>query len=271
MTIRLGTCSWTAKGWVGPFYPPGTKQPDYLAHYATRFDAVEIDATFYATPAASTVENWRERTPDGFSFTAKMPQLVTHEQFLENCGDIIDGFLDTMRLLGPKLGVILFQFPYFAKRTGVTDADFVTRLEPVLKSLPRDEIRFAVEVRNKHWLAPRLMDLLHAHGVALTLIDHPWMTPPAALAKRDLFTAPFTYIRWLGDRKGIERLTKTWGETVIDQRARLDEWVPIIESAATKEIEVNGFVNNHYGGHAPDDVDHLRERLGLKPRAPLKG
>lgn len=266
MTIRLGTCSWTAKGWVGPFYPPGTKQADYLAHYALHFDAVEIDATFYATPAASTVENWRERTPEGFTFCAKMPQLVTHELFLEGCEDVIAGFLDSMRLLGAKLGVILLQFPYFAQRKGVTDADFCARLEPVLQYLPRDEIRFAVEVRNKHWLNPRLTDLLSAHGVALTLIDHPWMPPPAALAKRPLFTAPFTYIRWLGDRKGIERITKTWGETVIDQRPRLDEWVPIVENAAASQIEINGFVNNHYGGHAPDDADYLRQKLGLTPK-----
>ena len=266
MTIRLGTCSWTAKGWVGAFYPSGTKQADFLPHYATRFDAVEVDSTFYATPPASTVEGWRDKTPDGFLFAAKVPQLVTHERFLEDCAEPIAGFLGTMRLLGPKLGPILFQFPYFAQRTGVTEKNFVERLVPVLKELPREEIRFAVEVRNKHWHAPRLLDALREHGVALTLIDHPWMLAPSAMAKRELFTAPFTYIRWLGDRKGIERLTKTWGETVIDQRERLDDWVPIIEQAAAKDIEVNGFVNNHYGGHAPDDVDHLRERLGLAPR-----
>lgn len=261
MSIRLGTCSWTAKGWLGTVYPPGTKQADYLAHYARRFDAVEIDATFYATPAASTVQNWRDRTPDGFRFTAKVPQLITHERFLVDCGEALTHFLDTMRLLGPKRGPILFQFPYFAQRQRVTLADFIARLEPVLRSLPHDEFQFAVEVRNKHWLAPPLLDTLRAHGVALTLIDHPWMPPPQALARQDLMTAPFTYIRWLGDRKGIERLTKTWAETVIDQRTRLDAWIPIIQHAHTRGVEVNGFVNNHYGGHAPDDVAYLRHKL----------
>src|SRR6185437_2970811 len=76
--IRIGTSAFTAAGWAGSFYPKGMKSTDYLSFYATRFDAVELDNTFYATPAVTTVKSWYAKTPPGFLFAAKVPQL---------CGD----------------------------------------------------------------------------------------------------------------------------------------------------------------------------------------
>jgi Protein of unknown function DUF72 len=70
--ILLGTSSFTASGWNGSFYPRGTKPSDYLPFYADRFQTVEIDSTFYACPAARTVENWNARTPDGFVFSGSV-------------------------------------------------------------------------------------------------------------------------------------------------------------------------------------------------------
>ena len=69
--LLIGTSSWTAKGWLGTFYPSGTKQGDFLKHYAQRFSTVEIDSTFYAIPRESVVENWRDITPAEFVFAAK--------------------------------------------------------------------------------------------------------------------------------------------------------------------------------------------------------
>lgn len=67
--IRLGTSSWTG---VGSFYPANAKPQDFLPIYASEFDTVEIDSTFYHVPTARTVEQWRERTPKGFIFSAKV-------------------------------------------------------------------------------------------------------------------------------------------------------------------------------------------------------
>lgn len=64
--LRLGASSWTAEGWLGSFYPSGTKSADFLGHYATEFDVVEADVTYYRIPSARMVANWRERTPAGF-------------------------------------------------------------------------------------------------------------------------------------------------------------------------------------------------------------
>ena len=73
--ILLGTSSFTATGWKGSFYPKGLRPADYLSYYAQHFDAVEVDSTFYGTPTVSVVRSWGAKTPKGFLFAAKVPQL----------------------------------------------------------------------------------------------------------------------------------------------------------------------------------------------------
>src|SRR5277367_3617288 len=197
--IRIGTSAFTAAGWAGSFYPKGMKSTEYLSFYATRFDAVELDNTFYATPAVSTVKNWYAKTPPGFLFAAKVPQVITHEKVLKDCNEEFKTFLTTMETLGEKLGPLLFQFGKFDKYAFKSLDDFLARLIPFLKKLPKEH-KFAVEIRNKDWLVPKLADVLREHGVALTLIDQGWMPRPWEMKdKFDVITADFTYVRWLGD------------------------------------------------------------------------
>lgn len=89
------------------------KAADYLSFYATKFDTVELDNTFYRTPAISTVQGWNAKTPPGFLFAAKVPQAITHEKVLVDCEDDLKTFLMTMDALEEKLGPLLFQFGYF--------------------------------------------------------------------------------------------------------------------------------------------------------------
>jgi uncharacterized protein YecE (DUF72 family) len=77
--------SFTASGWSGTFYPEGLKPADYLAHYASKFRSVEIDSTYYASPSASTVIGWRDKTRDDFIFAVKIPQSITHDKVLVDC------------------------------------------------------------------------------------------------------------------------------------------------------------------------------------------
>jgi len=264
--LYLGTCSWSSKDWVGSVYEPGTKPADYIAQYARRFNSVEIDATFYAIPRKTTVEGWADRTPEDFIFSAKAPQIITHEKFLENCQDDVAAFLDTISLLGPRLGPILFQFPYFAKCRGVTLDDFLQRLEPFLNEMPKNDFKFAVEVRNKQWITKKLLTVLGEHAIPLSLIDHPWMARPKQLFKsEDIFTGSFLYVRWLGDRKGIEDITTTWNEHVIDRKAGLLQWVSGIKAALNKPIDVYAYANNHYSGYAPGDIDLFQELMNDSP------
>ena|SRR6266850_7269485 len=80
--IYLGTSSFTAAGWVGPFYPKGMRPSDYLAFYAEHFNTVEVDSTFYGCPSTNTVNNWDARTPDSFIFSVKVPQLCGDENYV---------------------------------------------------------------------------------------------------------------------------------------------------------------------------------------------
>jgi uncharacterized protein YecE (DUF72 family) len=73
--IRIGTSAFTAEGWVGSFYPDGMQPRDFLSYYATKFQTVELDNTFYRTPSVSVVEGWNTKTPPGFIFAAKVPQI----------------------------------------------------------------------------------------------------------------------------------------------------------------------------------------------------
>src|SRR5215475_11746299 len=105
--ILPGTSSFTASGWEGSFYPLGMRSKDTLRHYSTQFRTVEIDSTFYGTPAASTVTSWNEKTPGDFIFAVKVPQVVTHEKVLVDCEPEFDEFIGRMHLLGDKFGPML--------------------------------------------------------------------------------------------------------------------------------------------------------------------
>src|SRR5882762_7132635 len=255
--LFLGTSAFTAAGWPGSFYPVGMKASEYLTYYATKFKTVEIDSTYYGTPSASTVTRWYEKTPADFIFAAKVPQIVTHEKMLVGCEPEFDEFVDRMQLLAEKLGPLLLQFPKFTKYQIQPD-EFSRRLRFLLnrvRALPT--VRFAVEIRNKAWLDERFTDLLGEYNVALALTDTSFMPRPWEMKEQfELVTADFAYVRWLGDRHGIEKITQVWDKTVVDRKDDLKHWVTVLkELVLNKQIrKLFAFANNHYGGHAPATV-----------------
>ena len=253
--LRIGTSSFSAEGWVGPFYPGEMQPRDFLTYYATRFDTVEVDSTFYRTPSASTVKGWNAKTPPGFVFAAKVPQVITHEKLLVDCVAEFKQFVETMDLLGEKLGPLLLQLGYFNSSVFRGVNDFLARLRPFLKALPRDH-KFVVEIRNKHWLVPQFIETLREHGVALALIDQSWMPRPAQwFEKLDPITAEFTYVRLLGDRKAIEEKTKVWNKLVVDRSVELTEWAEVLGKL---KVPIYVYANNHYAGYSPATVEMFR-------------
>jgi len=258
ITIRQPQVGWAC-------YPPGMKPHDFLPYYAKQFRTVEIDSTYYGTPSASTVTGWYEKTPPDFIFAAKVPQVVTHEKVLKDCEAEFDEFIDRMGLLGEKLEPLLLQFRWFNKYEIQAD-EFFLRLRfflQRLKDLPA--IRFVVEIRNKAWLDERLTDLLRECNVALALTDLSNM-PRLWEVKDglDLVTADFVYVRWLGDRKGIEALTTTWDKTVIDRTEDLKNWAALFRQFVSRNLKVYAYANNHYGGHGPDTVKLFWEQWEKK-------
>lgn len=231
------------------------KATERLAFYATRFDTLEVDSTFYATPSPQVVRNWFERTPDAFTFALKMPQQITHVKLLEACESELHEFLASATSLEHKLGPILVQFPYFSRKAFPTPAPFLARLERFLEILPSG-LDFAIEIRNKWWIDERLLELLERHGRPLAMIDHPWMHSAEIL---DGLVSPsrFSYIRLLGDRSGIEELTKSFHEEVVDRGPEISRWSAIAARRSRGGETVHVYVNNHYSGYAPAVIERF--------------
>lgn len=255
--IYLGTCSFTASGWSGAFYPKGVKSADYLNFYSERFDTVEIDSTFYACPAPKTVTNWRDKTPAEFIFSVKVPQSITHEKILSGCQEEFETFIQTMELLGEKLGPIVFQFPHFDKWQIKDRHAFTDRLLPFLKTLPREH-RFAIEIRNRKWLDAEFAEMLRSFNVALVLQDLHTMPGPSEMTF-DPVTTDFSYVRLLGDRKQIEMTTTVWQKIVEDKTERVSAWVNYCQTVHRRGVKQYVYANNHYEGYGPGTVEKFRE------------
>jgi uncharacterized protein YecE (DUF72 family) len=175
-----------------------------------------------------------------------------------------------MDLLGEKLGPLLFQFGYFTKSSFATVNHFLAILVPFLDKLPKG-YKFAVEIRNKHWLVPQLATVLRDRQIALALIDQSWMPRPAEWFERfDPITADFTYVRWLGDRKGIEQQTRTWNKVIVDRRLELSEWAKVCYQTMRRGVSVFAYANNHFAGHAPATVAQFLELWPTEDRPELK-
>ena len=234
--VHIGTMGWSYKFWIGNFYPEGSD--NLLGEYAKNFDTVEINNTFYRIPSKDTVGNWKEETPDDFVFSAKFPRKITHIKKLQDCTEEVKVFIDHMSLLGDKLGPLLMQFPPdFAPENSEILKDF-------LSGLP-EGYRFAVEVRNKKWLDEGLYNMLRDQGVALVLIDHPWMPEMNAT------TADFAYIRWEGDRR---KVTGTLGKVERERSGEIRDWSVKIKGFLADDVEVFGYFSKYYSGYPPGDV-----------------
>jgi uncharacterized protein YecE (DUF72 family) len=271
---RFGTSSYSSADWVGPFYPTGTAPGDFLSHYAKHFDTVEVDATYYAVPTARTVDAWGANTPSGFVLSAKFPRTIVHggekaapdaRRVLDpdSTYEIRDRFVDVMRRLKSRLGLLVLQFPYFNREAFPSAGPFLERLDRFLGDLPRDGLRYAVEVRNKAWLKPDLVALLRRRAASLVLVDQAWMPHADELeGKVDLVPAEPAYVRLLGDRQEIEQITKTWAKEVIDRAERLGRWASLLARLGKQRVKSVVYVNNHYAGHAPTTVRRLIDLYG---------
>ena len=168
MNFYVGCPIWSWKGWVGNFYPEGTKPSGFLREYARRLTTVEGNTTFYAVPAQKTLEAWIEEMPSTFRFCPKVPKAISHEGKLTENIERAREFIKIMSQLGPRLGPMFLQLPprYSPKLLG--------DLQAFLAVWPR-EVRLAVEVRHLDWFdSPHdeaLNQLLSEHNMARVTID----------------------------------------------------------------------------------------------------
>ncbi len=245
--IRIGTSGWSYKDWAGNFYPSNLDDTGYLSYYATKFNTVEIDSTFYGVPRKTTIENWYKSVPDDFKFSAKFPQSITHKSDLTDIDEELTKFLNTISGLKEKLGPLLMQFPYSFK------PEMSGNLFNFIKSLPND-FEYVLEVRNKKWLNDKFYDELRRHSIGLALLDHPWMPKPQITTSRIL------YVRFLGDRKNIP---DDFSYERDDKKQDLQNWRKLVKILEEKTDDFYGYFNNHYSGHSPTTAKRFMEMLDI--------
>jgi uncharacterized protein YecE (DUF72 family) len=181
MDVRVGTSGWNYPEWKGSFYPSDLKPAAMLPYYAERFGTVEVNNTFYRMPTPKVVDGWAAAVPAGFTFVLKAPQRITHFARLRDVDDPVRVFCDTARMLGRRLGPLLFQLPpNFRMDAG--------RLADLLALLPPD-VRAAFEFRNATWFTDEVYGLLRARSAALCVADNDEGATPAVA------TADWGYLR----------------------------------------------------------------------------
>lgn len=168
MSLYLGCPVWSFKGWVGNFYPKGTKSNEFLYEYAKRLNTIEGNTTFYAIPAIKTIANWIEQTPETFKFCAKIPKAISHNGKLADYIDRAIEFTNVMKPLASRLGPMFLQLPPSYSPKLIDD------LAKFLEAFPKD-VRLGVEVRHLDWFdepnRSSLNQLLTENKMARVVID----------------------------------------------------------------------------------------------------
>ncbi len=250
--ILIGTQGWNYAQWVGPFYPAHTRPEDFLRVYARAFPTVEVDSTFYAIPAERTVRSWAERVPGVFRFALKMPRVVTHERRLVGCRDVVTEFTDRARALGSCLGPILIQL---GPEVGLERLPALERFLPLLPS----DLRFALEFRRRSWLARPVLALLRTHGVALALVEGPWLPRAAMMRAAAAPTADVAYVRLMGPDRSISEFDRVQ----VDRSDELGTWASALAALSERMQAVYVYVNNHFEGHSPASARRLQALVNI--------
>jgi uncharacterized protein YecE (DUF72 family) len=228
--VHIGTSGWAYSSWKPDFYPAKTPASKFLEYYSTRLNCVEVNYTFRARAAVTTLQNWATVTPDGFTFVAKAHQRITHIKRLTDVEQDVDAFFASLQPLlhARKLGPVLFQLPPNLK----ADPE---RLAKFLKSLPKDAPS-AIEYRNQSWFYERIYSLMREHNVALCIAESDDLAVP------EVFTANFAYYRLRKSDYSDEEIDE------VEQRLR----------AAAQERDVYAFLKHE---ETPDGAINARRLL----------
>ena len=242
--VWIGTSGWSYDHWEGVLYEPGLPVARRRDVYTSRFDTVELNASFYRWPGERPFQRWREVLPDGFRMSVKASRWITHgRRFNDPDGAWARRLTGAARALGEHAGVVLMQPPGDFARTEAT----VAALDKFLGSLP-DDVRTAVELRHPSWDVEETYRLLEQHGTGYVVLSGPQL-PCVLRATTDL-----VYVRWHGpsqDRMYVGSYTED----------DLRWWADRIREWRGQGRQVWGYFNNDIGGHAVRNAERLRELL----------
>lgn len=276
MGLYVGTCGWTypqgVGKWDGLFYPRELADRDKLAYYAERFNAVEVNSSFYRPMNPHVARTWVERTPPGFRFCAKLYNKFTHPKMYEEASGqerrLDEADFETARQgLEPlatsgKLGALMAQFPPSFK-ADPGSIDYLDELIGRLAAYP-----LAVELRHRSWSdSPEAFKRLEAHGVAWVMIDE----PKFRTSIRDVpLTSRLGYFRFHGRNyqewwKGDRETRYNYLYTAPEQAELAGE----VKEVADHTVDTYAFYNNHYKAKAVVNALQLKQELGQPVGAEL--
>jgi uncharacterized protein YecE (DUF72 family) len=249
--VRIGCSGWQYAAWRGRFYASDLRPAQWFEHYATVFDTVEVNNTFYRLPESEVFARWRRMAPAGFLFAVKASRFLTHLKRLSSPEEPLERLLTRAAALGPALGPVLYQLP-------PTLAKDLPRLEAFLAALTRVSrrigrrrrtlapIRHVLEFRDPSWYDRDVFERLDAHGIACCVHDRAGSQAPWQDA------GPFTYVRFHG---ASGHYAGEYGE------AGLAPWLDRIAAAAQTGRSVYVYFNNDPDAAAPRDAARLKTML----------
>ena len=240
--VRIGCSGWNYASWRNDFYPPRTPASRWLEHYATVFDCVEVNATFYRLAKRDAVARWAQQTPPGFRFAVKASRYLTHVRRLQDLDRGIERFYAPLAPLieADKLGPVLWQLPPDFRR----DDERLARLLDAVSG--RGE--HCVEFRHPSWFTAEVYELLRWHGAALVIGDRKGLD-----FQPHEIVGDWTFVRFHHGRRGrrgnySDRELDAWAE-------RIRAW--------SGRSRVYAFFNNDWEVFAPRNAVALKRRLGV--------
>lgn len=235
----IGTSGWSYADWQGKFYPPKCPKSRWLEFYATEFMTVEINATFYRSFNSKIYTQWRERVPHDFIYVIKVPRIITHREYLENCETDIYNFCQASNFLKTKLGLYLLQLPANMPYD-------LQRIKNALLSFD-DPTRVAVEFRHSKWFNTDVKALLLELKCVFCAVDS------SQYQLLNWQTSDIAYVRLHGREHGYH---------YDYSNAELNEIANFVRKLGRQGVKlIYIFFNNDYQAKAPKNARELAKLL----------
>ena len=245
---HIGLTQWGLKDWVGKFYSDGAKPDTFLREYATVFNSVEGNTTFYRAPTPKTVLKWGDQVSDNFKFCFKFPQGITHYKRLKDTDDEVLQFLDLFEPIREKLG------PFHIQLSSQFSYNEFEKLEKLCDILP-PHYSYAIEVRHEDFYdrgkkERRFEELLKSNLIDRVIFDtrklHSMQTDDPVIKKAQQ-KKPKTPVRF--DETGSRPFVRFVGANdILNNEAYLKEWAIIVADWIKDDLHPYVFI------HAPDTV-----------------
>jgi uncharacterized protein YecE (DUF72 family) len=253
--IRIGCSGWNYKHWRGPVYPPEMPVRSWFDHYASIFDTVEVNNTFYRLPEPETFAAWHQRAPANFLYAIKASRFLTHLKRLLDPEEPVIRLFEHARELGDRFGPILYQLPGSFHRD-------LPRLDHFLSLLPRTlgeaggipknlRLHHVIEFRHPSWYVDETYQVLDARSVTLCLHDMAGST----ITEPDV--GPIVYVRFHGPGG------RYFGRY---ENARLDRWATRLYERVKAGRDVFAYFNNDPEGMAVVNARELQSLMTARMR-----